>query len=417
MSAKPNVLILGGLMSCSRSLASFLVPESGEPLVSSLSIYDKYTVNPPTTYLGAAFKKTLESPLVHYKQANLSIPAAVQQAFEPPEGQEPFRYVFDCTGEMTYDRPDVIQRDNTAKVAYYIGTEAARRGVAAYVRLTMPYYETSLEKKLSDEKDNPKPQGVRGAWWHEALRMLAGIQNLNLVILRASCIYGPYNLAGLVTPRITIGRVYKHLNEEMKYLWSPDIHMNTVHVDDVSGAMWAAAEWMAPLGREQANNVAGEVIHYFPPTQKDLVAELEGHLPKGSDPVAPLFNITDDSNSTANSMGQVVAKVFDIKFGFYGFVVNTKVKMDYDSMVEDINEKHMQAWTEIILKANPPVPNTPITAWIDGHMLAKYSVAYTGDKIKRVVGYQLTKPQFNVESVQEIIDLFKAEGTWPNLED
>ena len=47
--------------------------------------------------------------------------------------------------------------------------------MAAYIRLHHPFYETSLEKSVSDETDNPKPSGVRGTWWHETIRMLAGI--------------------------------------------------------------------------------------------------------------------------------------------------------------------------------------------------------------------------------------------------
>lgn len=42
--------------------------------------------------------------------------------------------------------------------------------------------------------------------------------SLNLVIVRTATPYGPYSLSGIVTPRITLGRVYKYLNEEMKYL-------------------------------------------------------------------------------------------------------------------------------------------------------------------------------------------------------
>ena len=44
------------------------------------------------------------------------------------------------------------------------------------------------------------------------------IPSLNLVVLRLATVYGPYNLSGIVTPRITLGRVYKYLDEEMKYL-------------------------------------------------------------------------------------------------------------------------------------------------------------------------------------------------------
>lgn len=87
--------------------------------------------------------------------------------------------------------------------------------------------------------------------------------------------------------------------------------------------------------------------------------------------------------------------------------------MDFDHMVEDINEKHMAAWGALTLKSNPPIPNTPLTAWIDGYLLGKYSVAYEGSKIKNVIGYKLRKPKFDVAGIQEIVDGFKSEGIWP----
>ncbi len=67
--------------------------------------------------------------------------------------------------------------------------------------------------------------------------------------------------------------------------------MHTIHYEDVVGAMWAVANWMAQTGRAKANEIAGETLKFYPPEKKELVAELEGHLPKDSDPVAPLFNI------------------------------------------------------------------------------------------------------------------------------
>lgn len=35
-----------------------------------------------------------------------------------------------------------------------------------------------------------------------------------------------------------MGAVYKHLNEEMKLLWTKELRINTVHVEDVSRALW-----------------------------------------------------------------------------------------------------------------------------------------------------------------------------------
>lgn len=416
MSEKPSVLILGGLPVSSRHLTTFLVPQDGEPLVSFLRVVDKYSVIPPTTYVGSEFTKTIANPVVNYQQGNLLLPATIAKVFEPPEGGKPFDYVFDCTGDTTFDRPNEIQRDHTAKLSYAIGLEAARRNVKAYVRIVGPYYESSNDKP-AEEKEELKPRGVRGQWWHEGLRMLAGIPNLNLVIVRTATPYGPYSLSGIVTPRITLGRVYKYLNEEMKYLWSSDLRMHTVHLEDVAGALWAVAQWMEPLGRAKANEIAGETLRFYAPEKKDLLKDLEGHLPKGSDPVAPFFNIVDDSDSTQGSMGQAVADLFGINFGFHGFIVNTKVKVDFDNMVEEINIKHVEAWTEICLKSDPKIINPTVQAYIDGHLLAKYSIAYSGGKIKRIVGYQLKRPKLDVNSLKEIIQSFRADGFWPNYQD
>lgn len=67
--------------------------------------------------------------------------------------------------------------------------------------------------------------------------------------------------------------------------------MHTVHLDDVAGAMWAVAKWIAPIGRAEANKLAGESIPYWAPEKKELVQNLEGHIPKDKSVVAPLFNL------------------------------------------------------------------------------------------------------------------------------
>ena len=78
------------------------------------------------------------------------------------------------TGVLNARLSDQIQRDHTVKLAYSIGLEAAKHNVAAYVRVIGPYYETPNDK-ATEEKDNLKPKGIRGLWWHESIRMLAGI--------------------------------------------------------------------------------------------------------------------------------------------------------------------------------------------------------------------------------------------------
>jgi ribosome biogenesis protein Nip4 len=57
-----------------------------------------------------------------------------------------------------------------------------------------------------------------------------------------------------IAPRLVIGRVYKYLNEKMKFLWSKDLKLNTVHVRDVSNASWHLAEWYVD-NHEQGTDV------------------------------------------------------------------------------------------------------------------------------------------------------------------
>ncbi|KAH9830165.1 uncharacterized protein C8Q71DRAFT_862749 [Rhodofomes roseus] len=56
-----------------RSTDAYLVPPEEESLVENLRIFDKYSVSPPTTYLGAEFKEEFNKPNVTYRQVNLTV--------------------------------------------------------------------------------------------------------------------------------------------------------------------------------------------------------------------------------------------------------------------------------------------------------------------------------------------------------
>lgn len=87
-----------------------------------------------------------------------------------------------------------------------------------------------------------------------------------------------------------------------------------------------------------------------------------------------------------------------------------------ESIIEDINEEHVGAWTTMITTCNPPIPNTPLSAYMDEASLQKRIVAFNNAKIKNVIGYQLKHPAFDQASLKEVVDKWKAEGSWPNIE-
>lgn len=100
------------------------------------------------------------------------------------------------------------------------------------------------------ETDKLKPWLRIAKWKLSAEEDLAKIDGLNLVVLRMPNVYGPY-ATKFVSTLLCMARVYQTLNKEMKWLWKEDLRQNTVHVEDASMAMWAAAEWYskAPRGR------------------------------------------------------------------------------------------------------------------------------------------------------------------------
>ncbi|KAF8797845.1 hypothetical protein BYT27DRAFT_7265004 [Phlegmacium glaucopus] len=434
---KPSVLIFGGLNTCSRALAAFLVPLEGEHLVSYLRIVDKYSVLPPTTfvlsfsfplleffffndepsqtyysYIGVEFPKVLEKPEVEYRQVNLTVPSNIPATFEPPAGHSKFDYVFDFTGEVRHDRTEMIQINTTFSVARLLGLEAAKRKVKAYVRIQHPFYETP-SKGVYDEKEDIKPSGTLGIWWHETLRTLASIEELNLVILRIGFVYGPYTNFGNVASAITVASVYGYVHKPMKYLWAPGKNAtNTVHVLDVAGAAWASAKWMASEGRKTANQIAGQAIIFH--NDKSKVKEVDGMLPPDAKPIAPLFNLVDDSQSTLLSTGQIISSYFGTTLEFFSLVETTMFKIMDD--IEDINEHHVGAWTEMLEKSNPPIHNTPLTAYMDKFTLEKHVVSLDNSKIKQITGYKLLKPELNHENIKEVVDKWKEEAIWPNVD-
>lgn len=70
----------------------------------------------------------------------------------------------------------------------------------------------------------------------------------------------------------------------------------------------------------------------------------------------------------------------------------------------------------MITQANPPVPNTHINAYMEEHELKRVTLSYNADKIKNIVGYKLKRPVFTQENIKEIVEKWKEEGSWPNID-
>jgi len=86
-----------------------------------------------------------------------------------------------------------------------------------------------------------------------------------------------------------------------------------------------------------------------------------------------------------------------------------------EDVVEEINEAHVSAWATMIQTSDPPIPNTSLSAYMNPFALSKHSMAFSNAKAKKVLGYELKRPNLTVDVLQEIVDKWKDEGSWPKL--
>lgn len=157
------------------------------------------------------------------------------------ENGQPWDYVFNCGGETRYSQEDEVYKVRSYALSMAVGREAAKRKVKCFVELStgMVYKPEGTPRK---ETDKLKPWLKVAKWKLQAEEDLSKVEGLNLVIIRLPHVYGPYTSKFLATA-LCMARVYQSLGKEMKWLWKDELRSNTVHVEDVSRAMWTAANW------------------------------------------------------------------------------------------------------------------------------------------------------------------------------
>ena len=160
--------------------------------------------------------------------------------YDRANGKE-FDYVFNCGGETRYSQEDEVYRLRSLNLSLCAGREAARRHIPVFVEVStgMVYDPKSAPRK---ETDKTKPWTAMARYKLLAEEELSKIEGLNLVVLRLAHAYGEYDTKFVATA-LTLARVYQALGKEMRWLWTRDLKVNTVHITDVARALWASAEW------------------------------------------------------------------------------------------------------------------------------------------------------------------------------
>ena len=238
--------------------------------------------------------------------------------------------------------------------------QAAKIGVERYIEISTGNFLCS-EKCPLKESDFSEPWTYVAKHKLQVEKDLKNIPGLKYTILRAAIVYGPGDKNGL-TPRLVIGAVYKYLQEMMKLLWGPELHMNTVHVRDVVRAIWHVANIPESIGQT--------------------------------------YNIVDDGDSTQGSISAIISEIFNINHDYWGTALSTLAKMDLNSVVEEINDKHMSPWAEVCGKDR--IENTPLSPYIDKELLHNQHLFLQPGKLSSETKFQLMYPKVNKEALKEV---------------
>lgn len=208
---------------------------------------------------------------------------------------------------------------------------------------------------------------------------------LNLIIVRLAHVYGPY-ASQFVATALSMARVYQHLQSEMKWLWTKDLRVNTVHIDDVSRGLWAIVEWYA------AQNQPG------------WDAKSMGRV--------PIFNLVDRGQTSQGVIAGIIHEIFGIETGFQGQLISTFARLNMDSVVDDVNDEVLQPWADLLANAGITRPG-PLTPFMEKELLKDTDLSMDGSRLEKMVGFAYEKPKISKELVQEVIDSYTRIGWWP----
>lgn len=291
---------------------------------------------------------------------------SIAKCFDLPGGK--FNYVFNCAAESKFGQDIAIYEEKTLSLAVKVAEEAKRRGCDKFVHLsTAQVYKADKKPSKEDGKLEPWTNLATVHLKTEAELAKVGVP---LVILRPAYIYGPGDTY-VIAPRIICAAVYKKLGEKMKFMWSGDLRLNTVHVYDVCSAMIFAAQ----------------------------------QLPSGS-----IYNLADKSDTNQEKLNKILEEIFGISTGFWGSMISSAAKLNFKGVTEDVNDKHMKPWAELCNEAG--IANTPLTPYLDQELLYNNNLSVDGTSIE-AKGFEYKYPVMTKELVMEMITYYSAQGLFP----
>ena len=322
-----------------------------------------------------------------------------------PDGK--WDYVFNLGGETAWAQSAEIYKIRTTQLSVVLAKEAAKRNVGAFVEVSTGMVYTP-DRKPRSETDRLKPWLRLARAKLEAEQELSRISGLNLVVVRLAHVYGPYD-KGFIAKALCLARVYQQQKKELKWLWTEDLRVNTVHIEDVVEVLWRAAEWRT---QHDATDSGGTS-----PTVKRRPTLLGGS--KGDEDLLPsripVFNIVDHGATSQGTLAGIISKVFGIKTGFQGSLISQFAKMNLDHVVDDLNDDILQPWAEMCEEKGIGASGagTPLSPFLEKELLKDHDLSLDGSLFEKTTGFRYKRERLDETGVREMLESYERMGWWP----
>ncbi len=325
-------------------------------------------------------------------QADASREQSLERIFTLPSGRR-FDYVFNCGGETRYSQDPSVYALRSTTLTTTLATYIAKMKPSPVLvefgdgMVYKPPSSSTIASGGCSETAQLKPWlkiAKAKLQAEEALEKLAKEKGLNYVCLRLVHAYGEYDV-GFLARGLCLARVYQGLGRELKWLWTKELRINTVHVLDVCTAAWQAATWGAA----------------HPATAQSTMTDRA-------------FNIVDVGDTKQETFAGIVHSLFKIETGFQGSLVSHFARLNLESVVDDVNEEILQPWADMLKqKGLDSGQGSPLTPFMEKELLKDHSLCLDGKKARDVLGWRVERPRLTEEGVQEILTSYERMRWWP----
>ena len=362
-----QILILGGLGTVGRTFVKYVLDFN---LCASVRIVDKQV--PAMVWLNETFKACLNDPRLEVIQADLSNKDHVRRAFSPG-GKCPgaFQLVVNLAAETRYGMGSELYDLCIVQLRQLCAAAAVQAGCEKYVEVSTAQIYSGGSSKPSKETDTPKPWTELAQAHLTAEMSLAKVVGLNYSILRLPVVYGAADRHGLM-PRIVCAATYQFEQTKMELLWTGDLRLHTVHVQDVAVAIWTV-----------------------------LCAGVKGEI----------YNCVDNNDTTQGKINILLEKIFRIKTGFAGKIMSTLAKTKLEQILDEANDGHLFPWER--MKNASGIAFSPLTPMLEKELLYENHISIDGSKLAGL-GWKPSCPHVTKELLLDSILYWSKMKLFPS---